>query len=192
MRKAEGSYQPSNRNTEPMPKLLEYIAFSIFRLVRRLHLTRLLRVGPKYPFLACFPDFEKTEAVKGIFGEKTEEVLRNLKVEFIRWGGYMGIDDTDGHIIVNSHYWKSGDKTDIYLDVIHELFHVKQFLDGRELFDPRYTYIDRPTEVEAYKYTVKEARRIGYSDERICQYLKTEWMSNKDLKTLAKNLNVAC
>jgi len=37
-----------------------------------------------------------------------------------------------------------------------------------------------------------EARRLGLSDERICRYLKTEWMSDEDLKKLTKTLNVKC
>jgi hypothetical protein len=140
-------------------------------------------------FTDCFKGFEKVEAVKGIFGEKTEEVLRNLKVEFI-WFGYMGVDDTDGHLMVNERYLNTGDKTDIYLDVVHELCHVKQHLDGKELFDSQYDYVDRPTEIEAYRYTVKEAKRLGLNGERILKYLKTEWMSGEDLKRLVKNLNI--
>jgi hypothetical protein len=172
---------------------LEYIAFRILRLFRRLRLNRIIRVGTStHMFTDYFKNFEKVEAVRGIFGEKTEEVLRNLKIEFIGLGGYMGVDNTDGHLMVNARYLNSGNKVDIYLDVIHELYHVKQFMEGRELFDSRYDYIERPTEVEAYRYTVQEARRLGLSDERICQYLKTEWMSDSDLKRLAKALNVAC
>ena len=140
-------------------------------------------------FTDCFKGFEKVEAVKGIFGEKTEEILRNLKVEFI-WFGYMGVDDTDGHLMVNERYLNTGDKTDIYLDVVHELCHVKQHLDGKELFDSQYDYVDRPTEIEAYRYTVKEAKRLGLNGERILKYLKTEWISDEDLKRLVKNLNI--
>ena len=69
--------------------------------------------------------------------------------------------------MISKGYLNNGDKTDIYLDLIHELCHVKQFMEGKELFDPRYDYVDRPTEIEAYRYAVKEARRIGLSDERI-------------------------
>jgi hypothetical protein len=172
---------------------LEYIAFRILRLFRKLRLNRIIRVGTStHMFTDYFKNFEKVEAVRGIFGEKTEEVLRNLKIEFIGLGGYMGVDNTDGHLMVNARYLNSGNKVDIYLDVIHELYHVKQFMEGRELFDSRYDYIERPTEVEAYRYTVQEARRLGLSDERICQYLKTEWMSDSDLKRLAKALDVTC
>jgi hypothetical protein len=78
------------------------------------------------------------------------------------------------------------------LDIVHELCHVKQFMDGKELFDPHYDYVDRPTEVEAYRYAVKEARRLGLSDQWILAYLKTEWMSNQDLAKLARHVNIEC
>jgi len=83
-----------------------------------------------------------------------------------------------------------GNMVDIYLDVIHELVHVKQFMEGKELFDSDYAYIERPTEVEAYRHAVKEARRLGMTDERICEYLKTEWMNDDDLQRLAKTVGV--
>jgi len=143
-----------------------------------------------YPFTDYFIGFEKVDAVEEIFGEKTEEVLRNLKVEFRGGRGYMAVSNIDGHLIVSANYLKNGDIEDLYLDVIHELVHVRQFMDGKKLFDDRYSYIDRPTEIEAYRYVVKEARRLGLSDERICEYLKTEWISDEDLKRLAKTLNV--
>jgi hypothetical protein len=143
----------------------------------------------KRMFMDYFKGFENVGVVKGIFGEKTKEVLKNLKVEFI-WFGYMGVDNTDGHLMVNGKYLNSGDKTDIYLDVVHELCHVKQWMEGRELFDERYDYVDRPTEVEAYRYTVQEAKRLGLKDEQILLYLKTEWMSSQDLKRLVKNMNI--
>lgn len=171
---------------------LEYMAFMFVRSLRRLHLARLIRIGAKHNFNDYFKGFDKNEAVRGIFGEKTEEVLRNLKVEFMGLFGYMGVDNTDGHLLVNARYLESGDKTEIYLDVIHELCHVKQYMDGRELFDGKYDYVDRPTEIEAYRYTVKEARRLGFNDERILDYLKTEWMSDEDLKKLANHLEIAC
>ncbi len=161
-------------------------------MFRRLHVTQILHLGvPTKSFMDAFGGFENVQAVRGIFGEKTEQVLRDLKVELI-WFGYMGVDDSDGHLLVNQSYLNSGDREDIYLDIIHELFHVKQWMEGRELFDPKYDYVERPTEIEAYIYTVKEARRLGLSDKRICQYLKTEWMSDNDLKRLAKASGVTC
>jgi hypothetical protein len=169
---------------------MEYVAWRIFRLIRKLRLTGIIHLVAKTrTFMEYFKGFEKNAAVRGIFGEKTEQVLRDLKVEFI-WFGYMGVDDNDGHLMVNERYLSSGDKQDIYLDIIHELCHVKQHMDGRELFDPRYDYVDRPTEIEAYRYAVLEAKRMGLSAERIREYLKTEWMSDEDLDRLIKNIDV--
>jgi hypothetical protein len=104
----------------------------------------------------------------------------------------MGVNDSDGHLIVGAHYLKKGDITEIYLDVIHKLVHLKQFMDGKELFENRYNYVDRPTEIEAYHVAVKEARRLGLSDKQISTYLRTEWMTDKEFKRLANTLNVKC
>jgi hypothetical protein len=145
-----------------------------------------------YPFTEYFKGFEKIDAVRKTFGDKTEEVLNNLKVEFAGWRGYMGVSDLDGHLLVGAHYLKKGDIVDIYLDIIHELVHVRQFMEGKKLFDDNFSYTDRPTEIEAYRHTVEEARKLGLSDERICSYLKTEWMNDEELEGLAKILGVKC
>jgi hypothetical protein len=169
---------------------IEYAMFRILRLFRKLPINILGIGNRKVIFAEYFKDFEKVEAVKGIFGEKTGEVLRHLKVEFSWVMGYMYVDGSDGHLVISKGYLNNGDKTEIYLDLIHELCHVKQFMEGKELFDPRYEYVDRPTEIEAYRYCIKEARRIGLSEERIRCYLWTEWMSEPDFKRLAKSVNV--
>jgi len=145
-----------------------------------------------HSFTDYFEGFDKIEIVKRIFNERTEEVLRNLRIEFSGRRGYMGVSNDDGHLIISAQYLKNGDAVDIYLDIIHELVHVKQFMDGKELFNRNYSYVERPTEVEAYRYAVEEARNIGLSDDRICDYLKTEWMSDEDLQKLTKALKIKC
>jgi len=146
-----------------------------------------------HPFTDYFQGFEKVEAIRQIFGDKTDEVLCNLRVEFVSSRrAYMGVSDVDGHLIVGAHYLKDGDITEIYLDVIHELVHLKQFMDGKELFESRYDYVDRPTEIEAYEVAVKEARRLGLSEKQIYTYLRTEWMTDEEFKRLAITLNVKC
>jgi len=143
-----------------------------------------------HPFTRYFKGFENVAAVREIFGEKTETVLDNLMVEFAGIRGYMGVSEVDGHVIIGARYLNEGNTLDIYLDIIHELVHVRQFMEGKELFDSDYAYIERPTEVEAYCRAVKEARRLGMDDGRICEYLKTEWMSDEDLQRLAKTVGV--
>jgi hypothetical protein len=143
-----------------------------------------------YKFTDYFKGFEKVESVREIFGDQTEEILNKLKVEFVSRRGYMGVDEQDGHLIVSAYYLKSGSERDIYLDIVHELVHVKQYMQGQKLFDHRYDYVDRPTEVEAYSHAVKEARRLGMTEKQIYNYLRTEWMSEKELAKLAKAVGV--
>ncbi len=169
---------------------LDYFIFRILRLFRKLPVNPLSLGNNKGIFLDYFKGFDKVKAVQGIFGEKTTEVLSHLEVEFSWLSGYMYVDGSDGHLVVSKNYLKNGNKTDIYLDLIHELCHVKQFMEGKELFDPRFEYVDRPTEIEAYRYAVQEARRIGLTEDRICCYLRTEWMSDEDYKRLAKSVDV--
>jgi hypothetical protein len=142
-------------------------------------------------FLEYFKAFDKVPAVQAIFGDKTTAVLSQLKVELSWLNGYMYVDGNDGHLVISKKYLNSGNRTEIYLDLIHELCHVKQFMDGKELFDPRYAYVDRPTEIEAYRYCIKEARRLGFSQERIRRYLRTEWMNDTDFERLVKSVNAS-
>ncbi len=170
---------------------VEYFIFRIMRLFRKLPVNPLNFGNQKKVFLEYFKGFDKIPAVQGIFGEKTTEVLSHLTVELSWLNGYMYVDGGDGHLVISKPYLNTGNKTDIYLDLVHELCHVKQFMDGKELFDPRYAYVDRPTEIEAYRYCIQEARRLGLSEEQLRCYLRTEWMSNDDFVRLAKAVNVS-
>jgi hypothetical protein len=144
-----------------------------------------------HPFLEHFKGFEKVEAVRETFGDQTDKVLGDLRVEFFGAKfGYMGVSDEDGHLLASADYLKNGKWRDIYLDVVHELVHVRQFMEGKELFDENFEYVDRPTELEAYKHTVKEARRLGMTDVEIFEYLKVTWLSEQEVRRLAMNLDV--
>lgn len=145
-----------------------------------------------YPFTDYFKGFERIEAVRKIFGDETENMLHKIRVEFAGMRSYMGVSNVDGHILMSARYLKEGDIVDIYLDIIHELVHVRQFMEGRELFDENFSYAERPTEIEAYRHAVEEARNLGLSEERICEYLKTEWMTDDEFKRLAKAVDVNC
>jgi hypothetical protein len=164
--------------------------FKAMRILSGLPVNPLGVGNRKGTFLEYFKGFDKVAAVRGIFGEKTTEVLSHLTVEFTLLRGYMYVDGDDGHLVVSRAYLNSGDKTDIYLDLIHELCHVKQFMDGKQLFDENYSYVDRPTEIEAYRYCVQEAQRLGLGDERILHYLRTEWLTEGELCRLASNIGL--
>ena len=78
----------------------------------------------------------------------------------------------------------------LYLDVIHVLVHVKQFLDGRELYDQAFEYVDRPTELEAYRTTVAEARRVGMDEDEILRYLRMDAADDSELGKLMEKIGV--
>lgn len=143
------------------------------------------------PFTDYFEGFESVQVVKQLFGKNAKKVLSNLKVEFFsaRWG-YMSTSDRDGHLLISTHHLDNSDFRTVYLDIVHELCHVKQFFDGRTLYDDRYAYVDSPVEVEAYRTTVDEARRIGMSDKEISEYLRVEWNSEEEHKRLLAHLGL--
>jgi len=142
-----------------------------------------------FPFTDYFVGFEKVAAVRSLFGAKTAEVLRNLKVEFfsLRFG-YMSVSDEDGHILISTNHLKKAEMKVLYLDVVHELYHVKQFMEGKKLFQDEFEYVDSPIEVPAYKFTVEEAKRIGMSMTEIVEYLKVEWVTEEQHARLVKTL----
>src|SRR6267143_2006345 len=142
-------------------------------------------------FSDYFKGFEDVEAVRGIFGPRTSAVLRALKVEFFssKWG-YMGVSDEDGHLVVSAHYLRTGNRRDIFLDVVHELVHVRQFRDGRKLFPEGFEYSTAPTEIEAYKVCIAEGRRLGMTDKQVLEYLKVPWMDDKEWVRLARNIGL--
>ncbi len=116
-------------------------------------------------------------------------VLDNLNVKIVDYDGYMYVDDANT-IVVSLDHLKNSDDNTLHLDIIHELVHIKQLLDGEDLYDERYSYVDRKTEIEAYKVTVEEAMRLGMNKEEILEYLKVEWISEEDLIRLANKLGV--
>jgi hypothetical protein len=137
-------------------------------------------------FIEVFPGFESVEAVKSIVLDQTERILGDLMVDILPRAGYLRVDDETGNIVVSSEYLRMGDERYLYLDVIHELVHIRQFIEGKELFDSRYSYVDRPTEIEAYTAATREAEKIGMKKEEILDYLKVEWVTEEEFQRLLR------
>jgi hypothetical protein len=137
-----------------------------------------------------FKNFENVDAVQQIFGDKTKSVLSNLEVEFTNSTIYMRVD-YDGRLLINPRYLETGDFTDIYLDVIHELVHVKQVLNGKNC-NHALPYVERPLEIEAYGIAVEEARALGLEDSMIVNYLDSDLIDADELRQLAKTLGITC
>ncbi len=144
----------------------------------------------RHPFLAVFMGFGNVPAVRGVLGRATETILSGLGVDVQDTGAYLHVDDDAGTIVVDRAYLRSAAEVYLYLDVIHELVHIRQLNQGLDLFDHNYSYVERPTELEAYRVGVKEARRIGLSDEEIAAYLKVEWLSEHDFGRFLEILGI--
>ncbi|HEY1198955.1 MAG TPA: hypothetical protein VGG32_09590 [Thermoplasmata archaeon] len=143
------------------------------------------------PFERFFRGFGDVPAVRDLFGKDTARVLKSLKVEFFSARfGYMGTSDVDGHLLVSTHHLSDSDFRTVYLDVVHELCHVNQFRKGRPLFYPKLSYVDAPSEIEAYAFTVKEGRRIGMTNRQLIDYLKVEWISRNEHQRLARRMGL--
>lgn len=140
-----------------------------------------------YRFDRYFRGFDRVEAVRSLFGRRTRAILHALRVEFFSSRfGYMGTSDVDGHLMVSRYHLEHSDFRTIYLDVVHELCHVKQFRDGRPLFYPKLSYVDAPSEVEAYRFTVREGQRIGMTEKELVEYLRVEWITPREHRRLVR------
>jgi hypothetical protein len=104
-----------------------------------------------------------------------------------RWQPIVTPDDC---IVVGGPHLRKSPAFTIYLDILHELFHVFQRQAGRELWDDKYDYVDRPTELEAYRFGVEEARRLHATDAYLREYLRVMWVSERRHRRLLRNLGV--
>jgi hypothetical protein len=139
-------------------------------------------------FTEYFKNFEKVEAVQQIFGEKTSDALSSLEVVFTDATIYMRVD-YEGRLLINPEYLVSGDFADLYLDIIHELVHVHQVMNGKNC-NHALPYVERPLELEAYQTAVDEARVLGWDEPRILEYLDSDLINSEELKQLASSLGV--
>ena len=148
------------------------------RLPAGITIVRNVKAG-RHPFFDIFQGFERLPVLKGLFRDP-RRALERLQVIVDPRPGYMHVDDENGSVYVSARYLKDGDPRYLFLDIVHELVHVRQFQEGRELFDDRFSYYKRPTEVEAYETAVSEARSLGMTRGEIIEYLKVEWATDEE------------
>lgn len=109
----------------------------------------------------------------------------------VRAAGFRMVESEDDEIVVAREYLANGPSMDLYLDIIHEFLHILQRKQGRELWTGRKVpYVDRPTEVEAYAFSVAEARRLGVPDKYLRKYLLVTWVGRSEYLRLLRNVGV--
>jgi hypothetical protein len=146
----------------------------------------------EYKLSEVFTGLESSGALLKVFGSKTQmtKVMRHLKLRVDHNDSGLWLDRDTGTVCIGSKYLTAAKNDFLYLDVIHVLVHVRQFLEGKELYDQAFEYVDRPTELEAYRTTVAEARRIGMGEDEILRYLRMDAADDSELGKLMEKIGV--
>ena len=159
--------------------------------VRGFKISREAGVG-EHKFTEVFTGLDNSLTLLRVFGSKTSMLKTTLhlklRVEDSDWG--LWLDRDTGTICIGRRYLTIARVGFLYLDVVHVLVHVRQFLEGKELFDQTFEYVDRPTEVEAYRYTIEEARRMGMREDQILKYLRLDSVDDSELGKLMEKIGV--
>ena len=117
-----------------------------------------------------------------------EALVQQARVRVARIRGYCWIDDETPCIVLSTRYYREGDERDLYLDLLHELTHLRQLSEGHDVWDDRLKYVDRPTEIEGYAVAIEEGRRLGMTDEEVVVHLSNPWMDEGDVQRLVGNV----
>jgi hypothetical protein len=146
----------------------------------------------EYKLSEVFAGLESSSALLKVFGSKTQmaKIMKHLKLRVERSDSGLWLDRDTGTICIGSKHLTSAKSDFLYLDVIHVLVHVRQFLEGKELYDQAFEYVDRPTELEAYRTTVAEARRVGMEEGEILKYLRMDAVDDSELGKLMEKIGV--
>lgn len=151
------------------------------------------RVGPgRYPLDEVFPDIRACGVLAEIFGgaDEIDAAVARTQVSVGDIPHEIFVDNDDGTVSIGLNHLQSAPDEVLYLDIIHELCHVRQHLEGRDLYDRTRAYVDRQTEIEAYEVTVREARRIGLDEAAIRNYLRVSWITPAEHARLLRRLGV--
>jgi hypothetical protein len=144
-----------------------------------------------HPYLQLLPGAARSPALRRIARDESVQaaLLRDARVRVLPIPGWAFINVRKPCIELGWFYLKLGRAPDLYLDLLHELTHLRQLSEGAELWDSRFGYVDRPTEIEGYAVAVEEASRLGMSDEQILEHLHNPWMSAAAARRLRRNID---
>jgi len=145
-----------------------------------------------HPYLALLPRIEESpvrrriETSKTPFGPLVHNAIVRIKK---RKRGYCYVDVAVPAVTVTEYYYQHGNDLDLYLDLSHELTHLRQHLEGVNVWQHDIDYVDRPTEIEGYAVAVDEGRRLGMTEADITDHLSNPWMSEEEVARLLRNID---
>jgi len=157
--------------------------------MKNFRLKRSVKPGT-YPLLEVAAGLEQCRTLWKVFGSKARaiRILSQTKLHVSRKPWMAWVNDKKGEVNISGAYLRKAPRRQLYLDLVHELVHIKQWHDGKELWDKSYSYQDRPTEIEAYKVTSEEAKKLGMSKKQIVEYLKVPWIRGNSEKQMMRNI----
>jgi hypothetical protein len=163
----------------------------------------------RHPLLAVFPGLDKLPPAKRLEPDpaKRERLFEDTCVEVVDEDMWMYVAPFDipssfrgrwkpvvspgsDCIVVGLGHLRDSPAVMLFMDIYHELCHVRQRQGGADLWPPGVSYVKRWTEVEAYRFVIDEARSLGVPDEFLREYLKVEWISAKEHRELLVELKV--
>lgn len=93
-------------------------------------------------------------------------------------------------IVVGLDHLRESPALTLFMDIFHELRHLLQRHAGAQLFTNT-SYVRRPTELEAYRFVIEEARAFGVSDEFLRDYLRVDWIDDAEYAELLRAMSVS-
>ncbi|MDE1846364.1 MAG: hypothetical protein KGH53_03745 [Candidatus Micrarchaeota archaeon] len=148
---------------------------------------RLLKLGT-YRMEEVVSGFEKFGALKKIFNEEPKKTIKGIRIRISKKQFYAYIDVKKEAIVIGQKYFRSASDLYLCLDLLHELVHIRQLREGQDLFDKKFSYVDRPTEMEAYRLAAGQARKFGLRGKKLLEYLEADWVPKEDSDRLMKKL----
>ncbi len=149
---------------------------------------RVVRALPSgmHAYLTLLPRLRESPALPRIAPDpaRREPLIQGAQVRIEERRGYCMVDITVPCIVLAAQYYRDGSDLDLYLDLLHELTHLRQHHEGHDVWDEAHAYVDRPTEIEAYAVAVDEGRRLGMTDHEIMAHLSNPWMSAPEVERL--------
>lgn len=164
----------------------------------------------RHAILEVFPDLGSLETAGRLVREPQarERLFARTEIELVDEDLWMYVAPKEPPKVVRRRGWKPVISPDVdcivvgaghlrtsplltlFLDIYHELGHVLQRQGGADLWPPGVSYVERWTEVEAYRFVVDEARRMGVPDEYLRDYLRVEWITDDEHGQLLRSLGV--
>lgn len=145
-----------------------------------------------HPYRLLLPRFEESPTVRRI---ETPDIpigplLDEARVKIKKGEGFLYVDVKIPAIVLIEDYYHKANALDLYIDLAHELTHVRQMLEGKNIWDHSLDYVDRPTEIEGYAVAVEEGIRLGMTEEQVIQHLSNPWLSDEEVIRLRRNIDM--